>query len=233
MTSGLVLSRAPQLVTLLVAGGTLLAPLTGTASSTGPSPDSCYEGLRTTQAGYSTIRLAVGSVTQEIRSLQDEIRERSGLTRQQIARALDIDRRSLSAWASGETRPGPRRLAALRFLGALVRDLDTRHPGRAQELLLARHGNHDALSAVRVGRLDLAERLATSAEGRPSVSMVRIARERTPLFSAAAQALTDGRLAKPEPNRTVRDDAVYAMDLSEATLFAEEASPLPRRRGYR
>ena len=233
MTNCLVLGRAPQRVTLFVAGGTLLAPLTGTASSTGPTPDSCYDGLRTTQAGYSTIRLAVGSVTQEIRSLQDEIRARSGLTRQQIARALDMDRRSLSAWASGETRPSPRRLDALRFLGVLVRDLDTRHPGRAQELLLAKHGDQDALSAIRIGRLDLAERLATSADGRPSVSITRTTRERTPLYSAAAQALTEGRLARPEPNRTVRDDSVYEMDLSEAALFAEDASPSPRRTGYR
>ncbi len=233
MGNGLVLSCAPQRVTLFVAGGTLVAPLTGTASSTGPAPASRYEGLRTTQAGYSTIRLAVGSVTQEIRSLQDEIRERSGLTRQQIARALDIDRRSLSAWASGETRPTLKRLDALRFLGALVRDLDTRHPGRAQELLLAKHGDDDALSAIRTGRLDLAKRLALSAQGRPSVSIARIARDRTPLYSAAAQALAEGRLSRPGPNRTVRDEAAYEMDLSEAALFDEAASPLPRRRGYR
>lgn len=233
MSNGLVLSRAPNPVTLFVAGGTLIAPLTGTASSTGPAPASRYEGLRTTQAGYSTIRLAVGSVTNEVRSLQDEIRERSGLTRQQIARALDIDRRSLSAWASGETRPTLKRLDALRFLGALVRDLDIRHPGRAQELLLAKHGDDDALSAIQIGRFDLAERLATSAEGRPSVSIARIARDRTPLYSAAAQALAEGRLSTPEPNRTVRDETAYEMDLSDAAFFEEQTSPQPRRRGYR
>jgi transcriptional regulator with XRE-family HTH domain len=233
MSSGLVLTRTPDPVTLFVAGGTLIAPLTGTASSTGPAPTSRYEGLRTTQAGYSTIRLAVGSVTNEVRSLQDEIRERSGLTRQQIARALDIDRRSLSAWASGASRPSPHRLDALRFLGALVRNLDTRHPGRAQELLLAKHGDDDALSAIRTGRFDLAERLALSAEGRPSVSISRIARIRTPLYAAAAQALAAGRLSRPESSRTVRDDTAYEMDLAEAALFGEEASGDPRRRGYR
>lgn len=233
MSNGLVLTHAPEPVTLFVAGGTLIAPLTGTASSTGPGVTSRYEGLRTTHAGYSTIRLAVGSVTNEVRSLQEEIRERSGLTRQQIARALDIDRRSLSSWASGATRPTPRRLDALRFLGSLVRDLDTRHPGRAQELLLAKHGDDDALSAIRMGRFDLAERLALSAEGRRSVSIARIARNRTPLYFAAAQALAAGRLSRPDPNRMVRDETAYKMDLAEAALFDEEASAEPRRRGYR
>ncbi len=233
MTGGLMLSRAPQPVMLFVAGGTLLAPLTGTAPSTGPVTNSVYQGLRTTQAGYSTSRPSVGSVTKEVRSLQDEIRARSGLTRQQIARALDVDRRSLSAWASGATRPSPQRLEGLRFLGALVRELDIRHPGRAQELLLAKHGNNDVLSTMRSGRLDLARRFAMTAEGRPSVSIERVARKRTPLYAAAENALMEGRLTKPERNRTVRDEALYEMDLSEAALFREEAAASPRRRGYR
>lgn len=232
MTGGLTLSRAPQSVSLLIAGGMLLAPLTGTAA-TGPISTSSYHGLLTTQAGYSTSLPAVGSVMKEIRSLQDEIRARSGLTRQQIARALDIDRRSLSAWASGQSRPSPARLEALRFLAVLVRGLDIRHPGRAQELLLAKHGDDDALTAIRDGRFDLAERFAMTAEGRPSVSIARIEHGRTPLYAAAAQALIDGQLVRPEPNRTIRDEATYEMDLSEAALFDEEANWLPRRKGYR
>src|SRR6266567_2008392 len=228
MTEALVLRRSPQPATFLVAGGMLLAPITGTSSTLGSPSDTRYSGLSMTQAGYAVAPLPTGSVADEVSALQEQIRSRASLTRQQIARALGVDRRSLSAWASGSTRPGLRRLDALRFLAQLVRDLDARHPGRVHELLLAVHsGNRDALSMIAEGRFDVAWRLAKTAKGRPVISITRITRTKPPVYAAAARALREGRLDRPVPSRTVRNQDVYEMDLAEALLFEEEPQEEP------
>lgn len=233
MTEGMLVA-APRKVTVLVAGGIALAPLAGTGPALGFPRDDVYSALSTTQTGFSVSRAGTDSPADEIRALQDEIRARARLTREQIARSVGVDRRSLSAWASGATPPSPRRLEALRFLAQLVRDVDLRQPGRAHELLLAVHpGNRDALSAIADGRFDVAERMVTFASGRQAVAVTPTGQRRAVLWTAAAAALLAGRLDRPGRSSVVRDSDTYEMDPAEAHLFAEELEEAPRRRGYR
>jgi transcriptional regulator with XRE-family HTH domain len=233
MTGGM-LAAAPRKVTLLVAGGIALAPLVGTSPALGFPRDNVYSAQSTTQTGFSVSSAGMGSPADEIRVLQDEIRTRAHLTREQIARSVGVDRRSLSAWASGATLPSPGRVEALRFLARLVRDMDLRQPGRAHELLLAVHpGNRDALSAIADARFDVAERMVTLASGRQVVSVTATDHSRPTLWSAAASALLAGRLDRPGRSSVVRDSDSYEMDPAEAQLFAEDLEEAPRRRGYR
>ena len=232
--TGLLGIATPRDVVILIAGGMLLTPLTGTGPTVGFSRDDRYSTISTTDAGFSLSHSPTGSVSEEVRALQDEIRTRARLTRQQIAQAIGVDRRSLSAWASGETYPTPQRLETLRVLARLVRDIDTQHRGRAQEFLLAVHpGNRNALSAIAEGRLDLAERLVASVDGRPRVNIAQADQRRRPLYSAAADALRNGRLDRPSRSAVCRESDTYEMDLEEAHLFTEDTEVARRRRGYR
>jgi transcriptional regulator with XRE-family HTH domain len=171
-------------------------------------------------------------IADEVRQLRDRICSH-GLTRQDIARALGVDRRSLSGWVSGEIRPTPERVLTLSVLAELVADANAERPGRARDLLLAR----------RTGRA-LLDRVA--AEGRPMLDTWRLSvrpgarvevRRRgepahEPIWAAAARALAEGQLAPPTWERTVRTPETYEIDLEEATAFREE-EPERGRRGYR
>jgi hypothetical protein len=55
----------------------------------------------TTERGTSNV--GATSVAEEVRKHRDDISRRTRLTRQQIARALGVDRRSLSFWVSGSS----------------------------------------------------------------------------------------------------------------------------------
>jgi hypothetical protein len=105
----------------------------------------------TTMPAVQRVSMLLG-IADEVRQLRDRICS-YGLTRQDIAHALRVDRRSLSGWVSGEIRPTPERLLTLNVLAELVADVDAERPGRARDVLLAR----------RTGRA-LLERVAT--EGR-------------------------------------------------------------------
>lgn len=60
----------------------------------------------------------------EVRELRAEIQRGGGLSRQQIAQLVGVDRRSLSAWASGETAPSSVHLDRLRTLRETIRRLN-------------------------------------------------------------------------------------------------------------
>ena len=62
----------------------------------------------------------------EAAELRDNIEREGGLSRQEIATILGVDRRSLSGWASGETRPTQVNLRRLRCLAELARALSER-----------------------------------------------------------------------------------------------------------
>lgn len=222
--------RAGTTVKLLLLGGALLSPHTSTSPS--QWAPSHYEAGSTTESG--TARGAVVQtqpVDAEVRALQSEVSKRARLTRQRIAAALGVDRRSLSAWASGETVPPAQRLEALRAFAAIVRDIDTRFPGRAGEFLTAhRADGSTVLGLFSAGRHEDARRHAQDAPSRPAINVMSRRESRPPLWSAAAAALRAGQLSAPSASRVIRSAEIYEMDLTEAAAFEE---PESARRGRR
>ena len=77
-------------------------------------------------------------VREEVQRLHDEIARRTRLTRHQIARAVGVDRRSLSAWVNGEVTPTIEKFEGLQLLAEIIRDIDVTEPGRSTEILLSR-----------------------------------------------------------------------------------------------
>ena len=178
-----------------------------------------------------------GSASDEVRALQTEIGSRAKLSRQQIARAAGVDRRSLSGWANGTMNPSPERLAALRVLAEIVRDIDSIRPGGAREVLLARPvGRNDLLDDLAAGRFDLASRWRNRQSTEPTVTQAQravTASNKPPLWAAAVEALAAGRLHVPTRSRQIRPDETYEIDPEDAHLFVEPGIAGPRRAGYR
>jgi transcriptional regulator with XRE-family HTH domain len=170
-------------------------------------------------------------VAQEVRELRDRIRA-LGLTRQDIARGVGVDRRSLSGWVRGETRPADDRVVLLRVLARLVADIDDERPGRARDVLLARNAGRPLIERIASEGSAILETWRAAARPASSVTVTRrpvIAGE--PIWAAAARALAGGRVAPLARERTVRPAATYEMDLAEAG--AHDEPEIERgRRGY-
>jgi transcriptional regulator with XRE-family HTH domain len=106
--------------------------------------------------------LTATSQPEEIRKLRRDIQRATGLSRQEIARLVGVDRRSLSAWASGETPPSELNMERLHSLADLARRLtqldapelassmrNAGTAGRVTSAIRARNVDH-ALEAVLV-----------------------------------------------------------------------------------
>lgn len=173
------------------------------------------------------------STAEEVSSARDEL-VRRGLTRQQIAGALGVDRRSLSGWVAGEIRPTPERVVALRALVGVVAAIDAAYPGRAGEILTQQRGGSDLLGQLARGRTDVLERWEQWAS-RPAarVTVTRRRAEGEPVWAAAAEAKLAGRLGRLERARTVRAASQDEMDSDKAATFAESPTEQPRRGSYR
>ena len=183
--------------------------------------------LSTTNNGITNI--AVNRPAQEeVRRLRDEISRRSRLTRQQIARAVGVDRRSLTSWANGTTVPGPDRLERLRFLAALVREIDSLRPSQASEIVLARRRGRDLLDLVADGRFTEAQNWQRMDVGDPSVRVfTRSVEARRPLYATALEAYLNGQLHTPPRARTIREASDYEQDLDQAeVVFPDEPRSL-------
>jgi len=190
--------------------------------------------LSTTETGITHIAVP-RSFSEDVRRFRDEISRRTRLTRQQIARAIGVDRRSLTSWVNGSIAPGPDRLERLRFLAALVREIDALKPGRATEVVLARRRGGDLLDLVADGRFAQAQNWQSMEPGEPSVRVAlrHPAPRKPPLHAAALAAFRDGQLSIPPRARTIREAGDYEQDLEGAeTLFPDE-SPRQRRGRYR
>jgi transcriptional regulator with XRE-family HTH domain len=189
-----------------------------------------YELITTTPPVRRTV--ALFGIADEVRELRDAICSH-GLTRQDVARAVGVDRRSLSAWASGEMRPGPERLRVLHTLARLVDTIASERPGRVRDVLVARRGGTAVIDRVATEGVHVLEtwRAATWPEATVTLRSTA-ARSQEPIWAAAARASAEGRLKPPTWERTVRPAATYEMDLEEARAFGEP-EPEVRRRGYR
>lgn len=179
------------------------------------------------------------SAREEVRQLRETARRLGRLTNQQIARGLGVDRRSLSGWISGEIRPAPERLEALRFLAGLIRDLHrSLDPAQVRDALLARHDDRDALTALAEGQFDEAAKLVRTTDGDSRAAVVVTRRQRhrdgPPLYAAALEAHLAGKLDRPSRPRTLHPssefESVYEIDPADARLFAEPKRQGPRRR---
>lgn len=190
--------------------------------------------LSTTDTGITHFAVPRPS-SEEVRRFRDEISRRTRLTRQQIARAIGVDRRSLTAWANGSSVPGPDRLERLRFLAALVREIDALEPGRATEVVLARRRGGDLLDLVADGRFAQAHNWQSMEPAEPSVRVAprHPAPRKPPVHAAALAAFQSGQLSVPPRARTIREAVDYEQDLERAEALFPDEAPRQRRGRYR
>jgi len=190
--------------------------------------------LSTTETGITHIAVPRPS-SEEVRRFRDEISRRTRLTHQQIARAIGVDRRSLTSWVNGSSVPGPDRLERLRFLAALVREIDAMKAGRATEIVLARRRGGDLLDLVADGRFAQAQNWQSMEADELSVRVAphHPAPRKPPLYAAALAAFRNGQLSIPPRARTIREASDYEQDLEGAEAIFPDEAPSPRRGWYR
>lgn len=230
-TSGVLAGRGRQLV---LTTGLLASTLVGTHAGLAHLSDLRTDVLEMTGGRAVLAMSPEGAVVDEVGAARDQLR-RLGLSRQQIARALGVDRRSVSGWATGQIRPTLERLEALRTLLAVVTAIDAERPGRVPEIMLHRRGDSDLLDQLTRGRLQVFQDWK-SWTAQPAATATVTARAATgapePVWAAAARAAAEGRLQPLERRPTVRADETYEVDLAAAEDFVEEPEGRPTRRGY-
>jgi transcriptional regulator with XRE-family HTH domain len=230
-TSGV---AAKSLERTALSWGLLLTAVIGTSSGLPSFTDVYVDAFPVTGIGATLPIPHEGAIAEEVASSRDRL-VRLGLTRQHIARALGVDRRSLSGWATGEIRPTPERLEALRALVAVATAIDAERPGRTSETLLHRRGESDLLDQFARGPEEVSQAWRSwTAHPAATVTVSRraAAEGREPIWAAAARALAEGRLRPMERRPSVRANETYEMDLADAEHFVEETQDRPTRRGY-
>ena len=164
-------------------------------------------------------------LAEEVVRLRDQIIEASGLTRQEIAAAIGVDRRSLSGFATGEIRPTPSRLESLRLLARVAVYASARWGERARDVLVTSHEGLTPLERVAAG--DRAVFVALESLGNAGS---RTTIERRSLRSQPLYELVRAMPTQPSRARTLRDENEYTQDLAEAPAFHEDELPARRRR---
>lgn len=229
-TSSSVRARGPGEIELV--HGLIAAAVFGTSAGV-----SLHTNLRNDVFGLTTVpavdQPAAAVAADEVRRLRDDICRR-GLTRQDVARGIGVDRRSLSGYASGEINPQPERLDALRILARVTREIEAERPTRVRDVLLMSRGKDTLLDAIGSGRYAVAAawrtwlaRLEAHVDVRPRAAAG------DQIWAGAVRALADGHLSAPTRAHTVRRPETYEMDVTEASSFEEEPVTDGRRRGYR
>ncbi len=164
-----------------------------------------------------------------VRSLRDRIASHR-LSRQDIARAIGVDRRSLSGYASGEIRPTAERLSLLRAVADLAEAISQECPGRVRDVFLTRRGRLALIDQIEaLGPTALTTWRGWLARSEAVVVVSARATPSQPIWAAAAQALREGRLAAPHRPHVVRPESTYEMDLGEAAAFVEPEYKSGRR----
>lgn len=188
-------------------------------------------GFVVTRAAVSE-RIPAADPAAEVRTLREHI-GRHGLSKQEIARAIGVDRRSLSGFAKGDIRPSRERLELLRTLADLTDAIAVERPGRVREIVLARRGRLALIDLLATaGRPILATWRTWVARSEATVLVRRREAQAEPLWAPASRALLEGRLGAPPRAHTIRPASAYETDLSEAVAFVEPEYR-SRRRGLR
>jgi transcriptional regulator with XRE-family HTH domain len=169
-----------------------------------------------------------------VRRLRDRACRPGRLTRQEVARALGVDRRSLSGWVSGNINPRLDNVKRLTDLVDLVEAVDDQHPGSAREILLQPTSDGRSLLALfAAGRTNLLHSWRLFSQSAPTNRgpvPPTGTRARPPLYQAAAQALREGRLTAVPQRALIRPQDFYDQDLADAELFAEPSVRRGRQR---
>ena len=188
--------------------------------------------VSTTETGI-TYASTPRPVREEVQKLRDEIARRTRLTREQIGRALGVDRRSLSAWVKGESAPGADKLERLQLLADVVRDIDASEPGSATEVLLSRAEGQDLLDHIASGRFAHARDWQLLRGSSPSVRIVQRLSAKRPLHQNALDAYLRGELRPLGRAATIRPESDYEQDLARAEHLMPNEPVRRSRRGYR
>lgn len=172
-------------------------------------------------------------VREDVQKLRDEIARRTRLTREQIARAIGVDRRSLSAWVRGEATPSADKLERLQLLADVVRDIDATQSGRATEVLLSRSGGLDLLDLIAAGHLNRGHDWKVLQGAVPSVTIAHRTARKRPLHQRALDAYLRGELHSIGRAATLRPESDYEQDLAQAERLMPDEPVRRSRRGYR
>lgn len=168
----------------------------------------------------------------EVRELRDRITHSTGLSRQEIARAIGVDRRSLSGYVSGEIRPTEDRLRSLREFGEIAEWAVDRFGDYARELLRGASSGDPPLDLVRELGYDVRPVLETGARSllatQPPAIRTTSRSTRPPLHTHALSVWTHESVL-PTRGGTPRDPETYDQDLSAAPR-AHDQQARPRRR---
>jgi hypothetical protein len=176
-------------------------------------------------------KLAMERLAHEVMRLRDEISNLTGLTRQEIARGIGVDRRSLSGFVAGDIRPTPARLESLRLLAEVSRRVAQAYGDRAREAMREQREGRSVLDDVAEGRVDGVSELL--ARARPTDVVVSTRRlKRDPLYLKARERWSD-RVDLPVRTGELRDPDTYVQSLDEPGSYAEPEDDSPRRSGLR
>lgn len=173
----------------------------------------------------------ISSIAHEMRSLRDRVGELTGLSKQDVARAIGVDRRSLSGFVTGEIRPTDSRVLALRVLADVAERVAGRFGDRARDVLRCDYGRGSVLDLIATGRVDVHAEIDVAAESigvspKTRVLTRRRGRRDPPYLRALEQWAN--RVDKPEPGGTPREATVYEQRLDQA---APSGKPhYPRRK---
>jgi transcriptional regulator with XRE-family HTH domain len=173
------------------------------------------------------------SKADEVEQLRDAIERACGLTRQDIARAIGVDRRSLSGFVSGEIQPTTERLALLRSLADVAAWTAERFGKRAREVLTAEGDSGCPLDLVASGLTDLKDAVESAAQAAGVIARAPVTfrhrKHGKPLYLRAREVWS-GRADLPTRSGVVRDPAVYEQDLAAAAVTNEARGHYRRRR---
>jgi len=174
----------------------------------------------------------VRALSAEVERLRDRVTACTGLTRQEIARAIGVDRRSLSGFVRGEIRPTEGRLLALRVLVDAAEWSSELYGEHAREVLRGNDVATSPLTLIADGRTDIRQELRANAERAGLINKNRVSTQmratKEPLYVRAATAWA-GQGQLPTRRGIPRVDSEYEQDLSKA-VAAVALPDRPRRR---
>jgi len=169
----------------------------------------------------------------EVERLRDEISKSCGLSRQDIARAMGVDRRSLSGFVSGEIQPTPERIALLRVLADVATWTAERFGKRAREVLTADGEQGCPLDLVAAGLTDLHSAVESAAHAAGVIARapvtIRHRKHGEPLY-LRARDVWSGQADLPTRVGVLRDPEVYEQDLADAAATSDARGRARRRR---
>ena len=172
------------------------------------------------------------TIAGEVRELRDRIIRSTGLSRQEIARAIGVDRRSLSGYVSGEIRPADDRLRSLRELAEIAEWSVDRFGEHARELLRGTSSTRPPLDVIGDRGQDVRRVLEAGARtlraAQPSTVSIEPRLTRLPLHAHALSVWAE-ESSLPARGGTPREPTTYEQDLSTAPQ-APDPQERPRRR---